>query len=471
MNAPTGRLFVGAHMRFAVDGARVGEGQTERHGYAHVDLQPTRAMVGEHDLHITFTPPDADPFEVDAPVDVRPADDGRFEWPEATSRLEEGEDGPSVSDDEWSGALRVDVIPPDGELVRGLPNVVYLLLTDAKTHAPVEGTIAFAKIEGVLDSKLPAEVRTDALGLARLTVTPVGAQTWTVQATADGDDPATGEGPVRLTTVPAQFSLRMQSRLAIPGENVEGIVESLHRSGGMLVDLYDPDDWIGATAYGLSAGPSGLRLHIPRTPATKLYRVQVYQDLYDPQNAWDVAYLVRSDGAGTAACTKALDWVVARHAEQPGSFGQYASTLDRDRLGPAHLPGSRCGKWLDAMLLAIPRHFDPPPMMVNSQKADREALEAWRADVQDELIGVTALVLFIGFAVVLLFVLRGVQRSRDHARMLREVDLELADDDAEEPEPPGRFDVEKILVATRATIIVLSLLTFCLALLMILSWL
>jgi hypothetical protein len=119
-------------------------------------------------------------------------------------------------------------------------------------------------------------------------------------------------------------------------------------------------------------------------------------------------------------------------------------------------------------LLAVPHHFEPSPLLVNTQADDREELDTWRQRVQGRLMVATGGVLFVGFAFVLLLVMQGMQRSRRHADALMEVELETIED-GEELSHQG-FDVGKALVVMQVVIIVATLFTFGASILMLLSF-
>lgn len=484
MNAPTGNLFVGADTSFKIGEETIGKAETQPHGHLHVQLQPSHAAVGNQNLNLTVDHPLVEEFEVDVPVEVV-AEQDSFQWPEATSRQT---DEKRSREEEWEGELKVRVLPGDGELPRGLPSTIYLLLIDAETGAPVQGTIALDKLEGMVDSELPKTFQTDELGLAKVTLTAVTSQRWTLTATAsgtadEGDDKAgdkkeqgdkeegegrSGTGTVRIYTVASQFSFSPSRLIAVPGQPVEGLVHTLHRSGGILVDLYDGTRWAHADAFGISAKGAGVRSIVPTDVKSPLVRMQVYQDLFGAASAWDSRWLIVSDSAGPDACEPALRKLLNLHVVHNPDLADWASHALKSPALDATFRTGTCSAWLEAALLGVPHRFDPAPLLVNTQKEDREELEGWRKGVQAKLIIATSGVLFVGFAFVLLLVLRGMKRAQMHAQVIREVELETASE--AELETPKPFDVDKWLVVLQTVIIIATIFTFGMSLLMLLSW-
>lgn len=467
LNAPTGNLFVGARTDFQIGSVDVGSAKTESHGHLHARIEPAATLVGRQTMRIAVSHPAVEAFTVDADVEVV-SDGGSVKWPEATTRRSEGT---SNHEEEWEGELRVRVLPTNGEIPRGLPTVAYLLLTD-KEGRPVTGTIMLDKVEGMLAKEIPKGYRTDQLGLAKLDLEAATSLKLTVSATApakDKPEARTGKGAVRIHTVPSQFSMRPTQLLAVPGQPVEAIVHSLHRSGGLLVDLYENERWAYADAFGIAPDQSGVRAIVPDDVSADLVRLQVYMDLFDPGSAWDSRWLARASTQAPDECPAAVERVLRQLAAKDAALQGWATAVleSGDVTDPLRAAG-RCNLWLEAALLGVPQHFQPSPLLVNSQKDDRDDLDVWRKKMQAQLIVATAGALLAGFLFVLLLVLQGMQRAQEQARLIREVELETST--AEELARVPEFDVEKWLVVLRTIIIIASIFTFGASLLMLLSW-
>ncbi len=468
MNAPTGNLFVDAVTTFEVQGQQVGKATTEPNGHLHAKLEPAAGTTGRVPLRIKIEHAAFDPILIEKEVEV--AEATTWTWPAATSRMAEG---PSEPNDDWTGDLRVRMLPSNREIPRGLPSTSYLLLTDAEGR-PVRGTIAIDKIEGMLEGDAPVAFQTDQLGLAPLELVPMTTMKWSITATqagAEGSEPVrTGTGSLRIETVPSQFSMRPTQLLAAPGQPVEAVVHSLHRSGGILVDLYHDGRWVDAAAFGMAPDQSGVRAIVPDgVEQGGVVRMQVYKDIFTSENAWDSRWLAVAPDQRPDRCTDAARNTFRLVADRDEKVGPWAkAVLEGGQLDDPRRAAGRCSRWLEAALLAVPQHFEPSPILVNSQKDDREELDVWRKRWQSQLLVATTSVLVIGFLFVLLLVLQGTARAQRQRALIEEVHLETAtDDDLEEPQS---FDAERWLVVIRSIIMVLAIFTFGASLLMLLSW-
>lgn len=464
MDAPTGRLYVEADTQFTIEATQIGNAATAGHGHLHALLRPPEALAGPRKLDVTIDHPLIDePFAGQADVHVE-AGPQPFVWPPGTSRVSDEKEAVPT---EWEGELEVKVIPPDGQIPRGLPSAVYLLLVDRETQAPVSGTIQVTKLEGMLEKGAPAEpITTDEMGLVKLPLTATTNARLTITATQDA---RTGQGTVRFTSVASQFSLAPQQLLAVPNQPVRAHVTSLHRSGGILVDLYDGGRWAAADAFGISPSGAGVQIVVPEDVQGPLVRMQVYQDLFDAGTAWDARWLVTAPTASPDECRVALRTVLELHQTHSERYARWATHARQIPDSDDRFRAGRCEQWLEAALLAVPHSFVPAPMLLNTQKGDREKLEQWKKQVQSRLIVATAGVLFVGFALVLLLVLQGLARREQTAHALREVHLETASE-AELAEDPGGVDLDRLVIVTQTIIIVLTLFTFGASLLMLLSW-
>lgn len=460
MDVPTGRLYTNAKTTFAIGNTPIGSASTASHGHLHAELRPPASLAGPQKMTVTVTHPAIEEFRMDADIDVV-AQPPPFVWPKATSRLV---DEKKSTDAIWTGELRVMAIPPEGEIPRGLPAVAYFLLVDAATNAPVRGTLQITKLEGMVEKALPTELTTDDLGLVKVSVTAATSLRFTIEASAGERK---GSGTVRLSTVPSQFSVAPTSLVAVPGQPLTAQVTTLHRSGGILVDLYDGERWAAADAFGVGPSGAGVRVTVPADARGPLVRLQVYQDLFDAGSAWDAQWLVVGPSAAPNSCPAALDKVLALLETNSERFAGWAKAARAIAQGPA--ASARCGHWLQASLLAVPPQFVPAPLLLNTQQGDREELEGWRDEVQRVLIVATALVLLIGFGIVMLLVLQGLARRQQQVDTVRELELELAtDEDLASPLP--RVDLDRWVLIVQTTIIVLTLFTFGASLLMLLTW-
>ncbi|MBA2663436.1 MAG: hypothetical protein H0U74_14205 [Bradymonadaceae bacterium] len=501
MNAQTGEFLGQSEIKLtlleASEGtperrtAALGSGHARSGGLVHLQIEaPPDWPAGKHELLVEAQNAASGEFVVRREVELAHGlSREQSAWPARTPRAEPqkkaaprrrkaGADGEASAPEE-PPAIRVDVLPGDNELVRGLMNTIYIRTTDAKTQRPLPARVRFKEVKGIVQDTLPGELRTDRLGLARLQFVPVTDQVWKLeveQIAARGAAPAEApikvEADVRLSTVAAQFSLQLKEHVAVPGTQIEGVVYSLFESGGYFVDLYEQQRWLDAAAFGLSPGSSGLRVAVPRQPgASGIYRVQVYQSFYNPANAWDVAYVAHARDTSTDALREAAAHVLGFIAEHTEGVDPYFVTVQGEQalIGATHAELSR---WLEAFLLAIPRHFVQPPALINTQQQDRTSLELWKVEVKRGLKLLAILIFVIGMAVVLYFVLQGILRARAQSRLLREVDFELDGfDDADYAGREQAARLEQIAVALQGFIVLMSVALFGLGILMLLNYL
>lgn len=457
LHSQNGQRLIGAHATWSINGATIGEGETRAGGYVHAALAPSEATTSQ--LHVRVLDGAFDPIEVDADVVVA-ASAAPFAWPEGDSRLSDEK----PTSHPWEGALRVRVIPAGAEVPRGLQSTVYLLVTDAETHEPVQAEVAITKVEGLLEG-LARSAQTDTLGLARFELRAMSSArlTLTVTDTAPDGTPRTTEGTVRIHSVASQYALQPQQLMVLRGKPVNATVQSLHRSGGLLADLYDGQHWVRAAAFGITADGAGVQLNAPDVLDAPLVRLQVYGDLFTAGNAWDSRWLVPSKGNGPLDCFDALHDVLRLHQSQNTELAGWASAALQveDRSST-----TRCAQQLEAALLAVPPEFVVPHARFNTRKAEQDELEAWRADVQTHMLAATVGVLLVGFFIVLLFVAQGLRRREQQAASLREVELESSDLDR----LPPKFDFDRLILVIQSLFVLFTLLTFGASLVMLMTW-
>ncbi len=484
-----------------LDPTQIARGRTERSGYVHLVAEVASDRgTGEQALVLRAESSKIEEFRVGRTIEVVERSVARDYWPERTERLPEDDERRGVEIvRESEGPIRIDVLPADAQVSRGLRSRVYLRTTDRDTGAPVAAKLRFDEAEGMREGEFPEEIETDRLGLARVDFVPVTDQSWTLEAQAedrpnkqdnqDNQDEQDQQGQsepssakLTIQTTPAQVSLHMQDVLAVAGRSVDGAVDSLSGSGGLMVDLYNGDDWVDARAFGLSREGSGVRVDVPELDDSGLlYRVQVYGSLYDPGGAWDIEYLVAADGRDLAdyqQAAQALAEYIAEHNDNHAGDDGYFGHLAEQNVFATATSRTELRGWIEAMLMAVPRHFDAPPILINSQKQARDELDAWKEDVKGDLIVLTALALLIGLAVVGYLVLMGIRSYREQNRLLRDVDFEMSldedeygDYDQDSDELDRSIAEGNVVVGLQIFIVVMTLVLFTLGILLLLSYL
>ncbi|MEZ4458194.1 MAG: hypothetical protein R3E66_00420 [bacterium] len=463
MNAPTGQLFTGAETRFVLNPGPgqliAGTGETQKHGYVHTTLDVSTVQAGPHKLEVDAKHPLIDEFVASTSVTVVPEPTTR-PWEIATSRQSRGPEVLSKEkSSDWKGDLTVEPIGPNRELARGLKNLVTLRVVDGE-GLPVQAKVTFIKLEGPTEGELPKELTTDEFGLATLQAQPIDSMRWTLRADEVAEPHRSGEGSILFSSVASQFSLEMVKNFLAPGESVEGKVTTLHRSGGLMVDLYGGQRWVFADAYGITPNGAGLRVEAPTSVKPKLWRVQVYDDVFSPGNAWDAQWLaVSTDGT----CRSAIDPTLTLLAATP-RHARFVEGVRKVMVAGKPLSEIQCNDLLGALLRGFPPHFDEPTLLVNSKAGEEQDLEIWKEQVKRWLHVLIAIALLVAFSVVMVFVAQGVATSQRQQRAIELADLETDGDG---------FDTSKwdrIAHVGRAVLFIGTIFLFGAGLLMVLTF-
>lgn len=474
-----------------VAGKQIGEGRPGLGGIVHAKLEvPEEIETGAHELVVQADGSRMDPFRATTSVRVKSGGDGdlwlssesRFTDPE---RQEEWSAGPVV---EQNGELAVDVLPPDGEVPRGLPTTMHLVTYDAETGEPVSAEVRFETIEGLgqwgQEVDMPESIETDEMGLASVSLEAAGGQKWSLAASeldAPGDEePREGTAKLQIHTVASQISLSLERPYVGRDRRVRGRVDTLFQGGELLVDVYRGPEWLTATGLGLKARKGDFEFDAQTVQAEGgwLYRLQMSRDFYSAGNAWDVAHLVALETASKQGIREAVGRTVSLVAEERDDASYFDYVASEERVEDVTAGKDELEDWLSAYLRAIPRHFARGETLFNSQEADRDELEAWKDEVQSDLMVVIIAALVGGFAVLLYVIVAGIRRNRRHDRRLREVDDELAADDEESDSADLEPDVSstgplsgRLQAGLLGVVAVATLVMFALGLILLLSYL
>lgn len=464
MNAPTGRLFTSADTTFILDPGSnqvvVGTGRSQKHGYVHTTLDASTAAPGEHVLELRARHSGFDDFVTSTKIEVV-AEPRAKPWEQPTSRISTspGQKAERDPKSDWTGDLRVEPMDELGQIARGLDNRITLRVVD-REGLPVQAHILFTKLEGPVDGPIPHELQSNAYGLVSLDVKPIGSVRWTMKATEDADAKREGEGSLTLTSVTSQFSLRMMKPFLTPGESVDGKVTTLHRSGGLMVDLFAGERWVFADAYAISPDGAGLRAVAPASVRPNLWRVQVYEDVFAPGNAWDSQWLaVSPDGQ----CRSAIDTTLSLLGTLP-RHTRFVEGVRHVMVAGKPLSEPECNELLDALLRGFPPHFQESTLLINSKADDEKDLAEWKSEVKGWLHILIAIALLIAFAVVMVFVAQGVATSNRQQRAIELADVGM-DGDSLKPSP-----WERMAHIGRAVIFIGTLVLFGAGLLMVLTF-
>jgi|GEM_PF-5220238 len=364
-----------------------------------------------------------------------------------------------------SGPVRIDIIPREPILVRGLPGEVFLRTTVRDTGEPISCSLRLAEKKGLLESgSLPDAVKTDAFGLAKIRFAPTTTHHWVLASDClpeghalakeeipQGDDieeiedvvvvnkgevQAINKSRVQIGTAPAQLALVAQHPWVHPGRDAVVATHSLFRDGSVLVDLYRGDRWVWAGSFGLDKHRGGGLISVPPVrdgnDGPDVYSAKVFSDIYVQGNAWDAVNLIGLETDGEEHVREALLALAKKHSEQPGADperNRYMQWL----AGSPDLLTTASGKQqkalLEMLLLEIPVHRQAPAVVLNSLDRDQKELAAWKNGIRDQLLGAIALAILIGLALLIMVVMWGIQQAQYKQRLLHEVELELAEQD------------------------------------------
>ncbi len=482
------------------------EGAALFHAQVRPDVDPgpyvlsLRAIAG----------PNAELFEARSSLRVEAASVRAEEdpWPAQTSRREESHAADVLGVLDSKGPVRIDVLPTQPELPRGLPGEVWLRTTDRATGQPVPCVIDFDEVSGLSEGVgPPRRVETGKLGLGRVRWSPSLAYTWELSTgcslvreapagpplemhiprdTEKGESdevkaPARSTATIHIATVASQTSLVAGVRTS---RSLEGGLQSLHDEGGFFIDVFVGDRWAQAEAFGMSPGGSGWGMPAPEVEGVEVVRVQISLDLFVRGNAWDTRHVV-ARGPGVSeedAIGRGWELLIARHlasarerAESnatPGNlervrYWEYLTSSDGKTLWSTILPKVKPVA-VRAMLAAIPPRYVSPEALINSQRADDEAMAAWREEAREQLIAVIALAMLLGVLALGAIVARGIADAKVRQAMLEEIDLDLDDDEGADVREIGRR--ASLSSAIQGFVVFGTIVLFALSLLMLLRF-
>jgi hypothetical protein len=431
--------------------------QVEGAALFHAQVRPEVAP-GDYVLALrALAGPDAELFEARSPVRVEaPGGPELGPWPAQTSRREESHARDVLGVLDSKGPVRIDVLPTRPELPRGLPGEVWLRTTERATGKPLPCVIDFDEVSGLSEGAgPPSRVETGRLGLGRVRWSPSLAYTWELstgclpapqEAAPEGEvaaeaPPTRSAATIHIATVASQTSLVAGVRAS---RSLEGGLQSLHDEGGFFIDVFVGDRWAHAKAFGMSPGGSGWGAPAPEVEGVEVVRVQTSLDLFVRGNAWDVSHVV-ARGPGVSeqdALERGWELLTARHlasARERAGEGATEGDLERVRYWEYLTSDEGRALWatirpevkpvaVRAMLAAIPPRYVSPEALINSQRADDEAMAAWREEAREQLIAVIALAMLLGVLALGAIVARGIADAKVRQAMLEEIDLDWDDD-------------------------------------------
>ena len=443
-------------------------------GLIHAQLEPPHTTSpGNYQLVISAKIGIDDPiFESRAPIEVKPPSHPHPEvWNAQTKRMPAKElERTRLGLIDGSGPVRIDIVPEEPILVRGLPGSVFLRTTVRATGEPIACELRLAEKKGLLESgKLPDKVRTNHFGFAEIKFAPTTTHHWVIasdcvpegtalpaeepeegepldqkEAEPDGlvvmnEDPggaAVNKSRVQIGTAPAQLALVSQHPWIHPGHSAAVATHSLFRDGSVLVDLYRGDRWVWSGSFGLAQHRGGGMIDVPAADVSgeqpEVYSARVFSDIYVQGNAWDAVNLIALESDGEEDVRAGILAVAKKHASQPEQDPERGAYYKWLAASPDVLATARSKELravLELLLLEIPAHRTTPAVILNSLDRDQKELAAWKDGIRDQLLGAITLAILIGLALLIMVVMWGIQQARYKQRLLHEVELELAEQD------------------------------------------
>lgn len=428
-------------------------------------VQPPESLPeGDYELRLRVSlAPESPAFEARAPVRLTapPAHAGAAldAWPIASPRrpIEPPHTPPRVGRVSGEGEVWIDTLDPRPILSNGLPDEVVLRTWQADSGEPLRCTLRFDTRKGMTerDDMVPAQLETDALGMATLSLTALTLQSWELSAECpqpEGAPPLTGKARVQLDVSASQLRVELPQPLLPHAESeLRGNVRAIHRQGEVYADLYRDTQWLQAQTNAVRDHGGGVALTLPPELGGGLYRVQVYNDAYRPGFAWDSAYLWRQE-----SYEQSLDEVIAKllmfhvkHRENSDADWVKGTRALAETGRLEALSEGRKRRLLAQLLEALPRELTLPDPLINSFEQDQRELDAWKKSVRGDLLALIAAALLLGIAILGLVVLWGIDQAQRRNRLYQEVALEL-DDEADAAEGAGEELARSARAAQRA---------------------
>ena len=437
---------------------------------------------GAYDLHIQASHRHIAELQASFPVTVgeSPRWATTFKelpWPRRQAREERASrrDRPVTYLGDGEPQVSLALIPRDGEVVRGMPQTLYLRVFDPHTGEPRRATLQVKLEEGLVEQELSPRIRADELGIAALELQPSTSLTLHVEVrpaplNGDGDEEFQPQEPstfrLKLPSVATQYSLQTTAPVVAPGEPIHAAAYGVLPDGYFMVDLLDHqgDRLLDSASLMMTDGQSGVRFDAPAAgESSRLVRLQSYQSIYGTRFGWDSAYVIIGDDAPHQLRWLAGD-LLAWIADLTGD-PHWAALADEDRLDD--LSQAQLRDVLRAALRELPRRFEMPPVVLNTREEDRRALEAWRDEAKSDLQWMMGLTLFVGLIVFFYLVVVGLRRNLLEGAILREFELAEGELPPEQVQRAARL--ERLTVTLQGMIVVCTLVIFALGILMMVT--
>ncbi len=418
--------------------------ETPQSGYVAFEITPPTDPIGSAALDFDIG---GENLHIDFPITNHKSDE--FKIPTASTRRAK-EDKKQKVILEWEGEDTFELIPENGEIVRGLANEVYFIAR--RKGEPAAMTFRIISHEGVA-GKLPKTISTNAFGVGKITLKPTTSLRLEIESVGEQTP---SKGKINIFAVATQFNFQTQTPFVAYGDLVRGSVESVRQSGSILVDGYEKERWVSGGVFGLNKEGGGFE--VKTSNEGNLMQVQVYHNFYRPGASWASRWvaigesknegdycLVFKNLATSVQELKSLKW-----ATQVVGLSNFEKASQQE-----------CRFLLRAYLDAIPISFVNSHTIVNSREDDLNKLGKWKEEKKTQLKWMTGVFLVGGFFCLFWIVLAGISKKKKFQREIEDV---LDNEDL----PTDRF--EGILFYLRVLTILIALATFIASMLMVMSF-
>jgi hypothetical protein len=362
-------------------------------------------------------------------------------WPPKTSRHSEDEQPPSELTDRSAGPIAIAIFPPDGEIVEGIQNPLQIATYEKADGEPLSCSLRLSTDNPVANLEQKS-LSTGVLGLGQFNLQTFADTRIEIKVqTCEGSPNLSETLPETTTrtfpTVTAQVAFSTPTPIATKGDSVNLHYRSLFDSGRVYLDLYHQTDWLEAyidQSGANSSAPHSIEVTFPKLKQTPMFvRVQLYRSLFSPGDAWDIQrILIRRSGESRLAAMRRLLRFVERHSKEAQPWLQYLTT-NPDSLDK--LSTDQIGKLTSLLLLLIPRNFEPPPELVDTESFAQQRLAQWKQSVNSQLYDVIAVLFGLGL-IVFVFWFGSTRMAGEQTEIT--ADAEAGDLELEDARNPAR---------------------------------
>jgi len=425
------------------------EGTTSPDGFAHANLMVPPVPPGPAAWRVTMKPIDmgSETVEIDVNIVDGEGHDTMVPWTDAAALIvagvpakkkQEGKDAGVSNSPEPDDRIRIDLVPESHTATDGLRSVLFVSTTDASTGAPVSATVEFELVKGMVDGKVPKRIVTNRGGLAAVSLVPIGAQQWrttvrTKRINAEGlESQDTQVDETAVDSELKQYSIVLGDTVWEANETLELGVRTLHRSGGVYVDVYQDGRWRYGQVAGIGSEGSGFAIHdsaiIRPTEGVWLAQIQTYGQSLQPANAVEARTVAVV--APNVTPEQTLRVILDRAAKAGVRDKTARALLESKWLSTAS--SREIHAQISFWLAQLPTQTRDPHLLLDTQQGERNRLadekETLRSSITTLLIVSGGLGLLLILTLVIVNLLSVRRTSEQMILELAEMDLPEVDD-------------------------------------------